>query len=60
MTRDGFRNVSLKEEVHSRLTDVANILKKTRPDAVKSLVDEFLLHHHEQETIKAQMEDATK
>jgi len=51
--------MSLEEETHNKLTEVANILETTRPDAIKSLVDSFLLKVHTQEEIKTFLEGET-
>jgi len=55
-----YRKMSLEEETHNKLTEVANILEKTRPDAIKSLVDSFLLKVHTQEEIKTVLEGETR
>lgn len=60
MTKKGFRNVSLPDKTHESLTEVANVLEKTRPDAIKSLVDSFLLKVHTQEEIKTVLEGETR
>lgn len=59
MTKKGFRNVTLKDGTHARLTEVSNILRLSRPDTVNSLVESFLLKHQEQEELKELTESAT-